>query len=99
MKTSIYTKVSINIIIIFVTIIASSLIPDYFPNLFGDWLCQGSIEQIQDTYYYKGCNYANEGFHNSQWHWGYRHWIWMCMGLSLFIVQVVRIIVLIDKKD
>lgn len=75
----------------------SSLIPDLFPNIFGDWHCVGSGKRMDD-YNYPLCNYAGHGFHNPMWHWGYRHWVWITMGLFLFIVQFVRIIDLIDKK-
>lgn len=35
--------------------------------------------------------------HKPQYHWGYRHFLFMVMGLCLFVLQVVEIINLINK--
>lgn len=88
MKTNI--KVSIHIIIVFIIAIAMSLVPDLYPNFFGDWLCVGHFNQNV------GClvdgNLEWSSFHNPTWHWGYRHYLWFFMGLCLFILQVAEII-------
>ena len=56
---------------------------------FGDWLCQGSGEAIPNTYHYTGCNYAGNGFHDPEWHWGFRHYVWMVMGAVLTIIRAI----------
>lgn len=89
MKINKYTKVSINIVLIFTTIMLASIIPDMFPQIFGDWLCKGCT--------YREADYAH--YHLPTWHCGYRHWIWCAMGLSLFVVQVVRMIYIVDKDE
>jgi hypothetical protein len=87
-------KISIRIIAVFMVAIIMSVIPDLFPNLFGDWLCEGHYEQI------KGCLYIGEygNFHQPTWHWGYRHWLWFLMGIALFIIQVIDIIDKLEDK-
>ena len=100
MKTTKYTKVSINIILVFLIVMLASLIPGTYPEFFGDWFCKGSGVRRAD-YSYPLCDYgvgANQ-FHLPVWHWGYRHWIWMVMGISLFIVQCIRIGYIIDKEE
>jgi len=67
-----------------------SFIADNLRDFFGDWYCKGGVCG-------KGCLYG-EYNHDPTWHWGWRHWLWMFMSLSLFIVQVVRLVVYIDKR-
>ncbi len=74
----------------FILAIIMSFIPELFPKIFGDWLCNGTIhyagaQGIND------CMYYNEP-HSPMWHWGYRHWIWFLMGASLAFLQVRDII-------
>ena len=87
-------KVSFRIIAIFGIAFIMSFIPDLTPNTFGDWLCEGYGSYNDNV---KHC--MVRGYHDAQYHWGYRHWVWFAMGLSLFIVQVVDIINLIDKDN
>lgn len=94
-KMSKYTKISISIVLIFLTAIIMSFIPDILHKEFGDILCSGNIEKDVCA---SGLA-RNSNRHGQEWHWGWRHWLWTAMGLSLFIVQFVRIIVLIDKKE
>lgn len=101
MKASVYTRVSINIVAIFVIIILMSFVPDHFREFFGDWQCVGANYVFStDVIYghYEGCDYG-PGEHLAQIHWGYRHWLWFLMGIFLFIVQVVRIINIISKEE
>jgi hypothetical protein len=49
------------------------------------------VNNIFEHYEYLGCRYINEG-HISQWHWGYRHWLYFIMCITLFVIQVVDII-------
>lgn len=95
-------SISIRIIFIFICGMIMSTIPEFFPELFGDWICVGSQEEIMNGYYhshYTGCNYAGYDFHLPTNHWGYRHWLFFFMGLSLFIVQVVSLIIYIGKDE
>ena len=92
-------KVSTRIILLFSAIILLSFIGDYNHAFFGDWLCSGSGARVEGYYYYKGCNYAGWDFHGSTWHYGYRHWIFILMGICLSTIQAISIIKLINKKD
>lgn len=85
-----YSKLSIQIAIIFTVIILTSFIPDQWHGFFGDWLCGGSIKG-------NGCP---QGYnHIPEWHWGYRHFMWFLMGLCLFAVQITRLIIFIKKSN
>ncbi len=75
-------EITIRIIISFTIIILSSLLPDMFPEFFGDTYCMGYIPDG-----IRLC-FRSPGYHNPEWHYGYRHWIFISMGLSLFIQQV-----------
>lgn len=89
MKTKQF-KVSARIAILFATAISLSFIPDYSHLFFGDTFCLGNI----------GKNVCIEGWcnlHGNTYHWGYRHFLWALMGLSLAIVQIVGIVQIIDK--
>lgn len=95
---NIFTKVSINIVLVFMTIIMFSFIPDEFPSLFGDRLCTtGNSPDYQ--FCIEGYRYVTNPHAPGKWHWGYRHWLWLFMGIFLFIVQVVRIITLIGDNQ
>ena len=86
-------KISLRIIAVFIAAILVSLVPDLFPKLFGDWYCVGMYEQL------KGCLYEGNysGYHNPTWHWGWRHYLWFLMGLSLMALQVFNVIKLLRK--
>ena len=98
--------ISLRIIIMFSIVMAMSLLPEAYPNLFGDWKCQGSsygkfVPETQREYSHFdliGCDYAGYDSHNPTIHWGYRHWIYFLMGLSLFVVQVKDLVDFINKK-
>ncbi len=90
-------KISLRIIFIFGIALIMSFIPDLYPKQFGDWLCEGSI-------HYYGANSIKECMHsssphNAEWHWGYRHWVWFLMGLSLFFLQIRDIIITIRDEQ
>jgi hypothetical protein len=79
----------------FAVIFAASYIPDAYPSYFGDWLCSGSGEEISKKdyprYIYENCNYF--GFHDKTWHWGFRHWAWLCLGVTMLIINIVQLII------
>lgn len=87
------TKISLKIIAIFCTAILASFIPDNFHSFFGDWFCDGLLKEYDKNYNVisrvGNCAYGDGSSHNPSWHWGWRHWLWMFMGLSLFIVQCI----------
>ncbi len=91
MKPSIYTKISINIVLMFIIGIAMSIVPELHPKFFNDQFCLGWIGEN------KLC-FRSEEQHQPTWHWGYQHWLWFFMGALLFVVQAVKIINSIDKK-
>lgn len=89
-----WTKISLNIAAAFMVAIFASFIPELAPEFFGDTKCQGSRllpELVHHYYQYEGCQFNPNGAHEATTHWGWRHWLWMLMGLTLFVVQVIRI--------
>jgi len=91
-------KISLRVIALFLVAILVSKIPELYPNFFGDWFCQGTLERINDSRYeFKGCNHLNV-WHDPQFHWGYQHFLFFLMGLSLAVIQIIDI-VNIAKKD
>lgn len=90
---NIYIQISLHIIFMFTTAMLFSLLPEYYPELFGDWKCEGAFKKGDE---YFGCDMSS--LHNPTIHWGYRHYLYMLMGVSLFIVQLAAMIVKIDKK-
>lgn len=91
---NIFVNVSVNIIVIFFSLMVVSFIPDYAHELFGDWLCTGYEYGDKAM----SCNYG-AGLHEAQWHWGWRHWLWAIMGFFLFIVQVARVVDIIGNHQ
>lgn len=92
-----YTKITLNVIGVFIVMIIASLIPDLFSDFFGDWKCEGKSWDTNVNFWI-GCDMGG-GRHLAKMHWGWRHWLFMFMGLSVFIIQVVRIINLINQKS
>jgi hypothetical protein len=96
---NIYTKVSLNIMMVFSIAILGTFIPESFPDFFGDWNCQGGQwEGVVFESHWIGCSYGDRHT-NASTHYGFRHWLWACMSISLFIAQVVRVIFIIDKSQ
>lgn len=95
-------KTQLKIVIIAAIVIFGSFLPDLYPTFFGDWYCKGSGKFIDTGYvshsYYQFCNYAQRGFHDACWHWGYRHWIYLIFGIILVIYNAVDIAVKLDEK-
>lgn len=75
------------IALLFLIVIMMSFIPDNFHEFFGDWHCEGG-----DQLSHQGCEYGPDLIHNATWHWGFRHWMWMFMGVSLFMYNLIWII-------
>ncbi len=96
MKLNYYHKLSLNVMALFLIVIFASLIPDSNHEFFGDWVCKGNKTIIDKSGFYGyltiGCDYGPDPKnHSPTIHWGYRHWLWLCMGLSLFVIQIFRI--------
>jgi len=90
-----YTNLCTQVILIFGIAILASFIPDNFHTFFGDVLCNGNLNASACS---SGWNQM-QTLHGPEYHWGYRHWLWLLMGLSLFLIQLVRIIKFIDKEN
>jgi hypothetical protein len=97
MKNSHYFFLSLQVLLIFAVLIFASLIPDIFPKFFGDWFCNGRTKFNENVASISHCT-NGQGYHSSTWHWGYRHWLFMFMGLCLFVIQVIRLIQYINAK-
>ena len=82
---------SLKVISLFTVSIFSTFIGDNLPLFFGDWKCEGSGQKLIDSYLYQKCNYAGCDFHESSWHWGYRHWLYFMMCIILFLIQINNI--------
>lgn len=88
MTISNWEKLSIRIIILFVVAMIVSYIPEMsiMRDFFSDSYC--TLE-----------NCSTEWSHRKpEWHWGWRHWLFLFMGLALFITQAIRLGVFIDKN-
>ncbi len=92
MKISFFTKLSLQVVVIFVTIILASWVPDLYPKFFGDWLCQGYTTESPLCLHHTAS-------HNPETHWGKRHFLWLAMSIVLFIIQFVRVIGFIEKHS
>jgi len=101
MNNKLYFKIATIIVWTFAAVIAMSFVGDYCRDFFGDWKCEGAVRvQTSPDHYWtelKGCHYADCGVHDPTWHWGYRHWMFFACGFFLFILNIVRVINIIDK--
>lgn len=87
-------KTQLKLLVLFITILICTFLPDIIPSFFGDWLCEGSGEIfVKEQYggHWTKCDYANYGYHKPTWHWGYRHWLFLIFGIIMTIVNIVRI--------
>jgi hypothetical protein len=91
---STHIRVQLRIVILFGIIFAFSFVPDLNREFFGDWLCGGGKYQFVENGpdIIEGCQYPKHNNHGPTWHWGFRHWIWMLTGLTLFIYNAVSLI-------
>jgi hypothetical protein len=85
-------KTQLRIVLIFVVIFFASFIPDNYHEFFGDWLCQGSGNSVSGTFHYDKCNYPQPYYHLPEWHWGFRHYIWLLFGFTMTIFNVIKIV-------
>ncbi len=73
--------ISFKVIILFTIAIFSTFIGDYLHSFFDDVYCKTT-----------GCKYLSTNHTLPGWHWGYRHWLYLTMCSTLFIVQVCDIV-------
>ena len=73
-------KISIKIIVLFTIAIFSTFIGEYLSSFFGDYYC--TLHHV----------YGGEWHKEPKTHWGYRHWLYMFMCITLFIIQAINII-------
>lgn len=88
------TKLSLRVVALFTAAMFLSFIPEYLHSFFGDWMCEGSHWVAGTANFfgsYEGCDYDTSK-HMSQWHWGWRHWLWCVMCMILFAIQAFDII-------
>ena len=98
MKLSKLQVISLKVIMLFTIAIFSTFIGEYLHSFLGDWNCTGTkigafIAETQTSYSnyeLAGCDYGDR--HLATLHWGYRHWIYLTMCVTLFVIQVVDII-------
>lgn len=88
MKLNFWIALSLNIFILGMFYIFISFIPEINAvKLFlGDFYCTDLTIHYGDKY------------NTPHWHWGYRHWVWMFMGIILGIIQIIRIIQFAENK-
>jgi hypothetical protein len=75
-------KGKLKLALVFITIMGASFIPGYFPEFFGDWVCKGGGK----------CSHLR-CFYNSPptLHYGFRHWIFILMGITFTIISLTEI--------
>jgi hypothetical protein len=93
-------KSKLKILAVFVVMFCASFIPDTNHKLFGDWRCKGNtiLHDKNDNAVIVGCKYEGYNAHNSTWHWGLRHWIWLLAGVTFSAWTIVDVIVEVTKE-
>ena len=85
----------VRIVLGFAIVFLVSFIPELVPDLFGDWECQGGTINIEayknQIYTVDGCNYGHRGEHEPTLHYGFRHWVWIFCGLTLFVWNIIDV--------
>jgi hypothetical protein len=98
-----HKTIQLKIITIFAIVFLTSFIPEQFPKVFGDYVCDGKTAKwnaygnmvVEGT-----CNFDYD--HYPKLHWGWRHWVWLFCGVVLFIYNFCLVIsnieTLVDKR-
>ena len=86
-------KSKLKILVIFIVMFVASFVPESNHELFGDWKCKGANSWWgdDDKRKHEGCTYGTP-VHESTWHWGTRHWIWLMAGLTFSVWTVIELI-------
>jgi hypothetical protein len=89
-------KLTFRIFLLGLTAMLASYLPELFPNFFGDWLCEGTGNYLDNLHHFERCNYVAQintyNFHYPKWHWGYRHYMYIVTCFTLLTVQIIDII-------
>ena len=84
--------IQFKLVFFFCILILTSYVGDYFHTFLGNWHCNGGTTEYYDNYYhYKGCLYLPNNSHESTWHYGFRHWVLIAMGFTIFIWNIIVI--------
>jgi hypothetical protein len=84
-KITDWEKLSIKVILLFITAMLVSFSPEFLRGFFGD-------EIYEDGY--------TRGIIDDHWDWGFRHFLYFLMCIVLFIIQAVKIIKwVIERSD
>jgi len=75
-------KGKLKLALVFMIIMCASFIPQWFPDFFGDWVCKGG----------KNCNMGTcAGMDLPKKHYGFRHWVFILMGVTFTIISLCEI--------
>jgi hypothetical protein len=109
MKNKDYFFVSLQVVLIFLVLIVASFIPDQFPDFFGDQNCDGYIlergwKEVNGKLDYVVLRKAGTctvffSQHGPGSHWGYRHFLFFLMGLTLVVLQILRLVKTYSKNS
>ena len=89
-KMGAWTELSIRIIMLFVTAMVISFTPQYLRGFFGD-----TAFAIDPAHSWR----SSDGMIDTYFVWGFRHYLYWFMCISLFIVQVFKIIVWVTNES
>lgn len=90
-------SLSLQVVAIFAVAMLASLMPDLYPEFFGDYKCTGKLWN-EKLNVYLGCSAPAEGPHGPTNHWGYRHFLFFLMGIVLFVLQAIRLVSFYNKN-
>ena len=82
---NLWYALSLRIILLFVTAMLVSFVPDYLRNFFGD------VKYLETEIYH-------HSLIDDQYEWGFRHSLYFFMCCCLFIVQAIRLGMWVDKN-
>ena len=90
MKLNKPNRITLVVLSTFAIMMAMSLITsiESIMLLMGDTKCN-----IRDWHYGKS-EYVSE-----HWHYGWTHWLYIIMGACLAIVQIVRIVIILEEEN
>jgi len=93
----------LRLLLVCALIMGASFITENYHSFFGDWKCEGSGEWITNPSgygsHYQKCEYMQLAYHNPEWHWGFRHWVFFAFGMAFTIWSIVEIVESKDKKE
>lgn len=94
-------KIVIMIIGLFLIPMIMSFLPERYSVAFGDWTCMGSGNEIYkqngDFKRYERCNNFGNNYHEPAIHWGFRHIMFVILGVFLFAYNFFLLCIQIGK--